>query len=324
VPVFDLLHSIQSELSGQKDTNRFYISNPHRISTISFSENSKSLFAGSVDGSIQYWNLDEHDLVYSHQVHNLAVTNIVPIEGSKKLISSSKDGTIKLLDLESGSVNLLFSDRGPILGMDSTKDNRMLVAGGVSRSWMWKFDGECLQQVGGFDYPRITVYDVALSEELHLIAQAVSDNTVWIQDLDNGKVITKLVGHTADVHKVRFSSTGGYLASGAADNHVILWKLKRTPGSGLDVTNQSMYKLNDWITGLDLSNKGTVVIASSIGDELAVWNSGIGRQLTTLSYTNLSGSLDLDIAPDDTRIAIGSSWGTIEILDKLEGFLVGD
>jgi WD40 repeat protein len=61
------------------------------------------LSSGHVDGSIRIWDAREGAIKKVTQLHLSTVTGLLSVPRSKILISSSKDGTIRLIDAESGS-----------------------------------------------------------------------------------------------------------------------------------------------------------------------------------------------------------------------------
>lgn len=49
------------------------------------------------------------------------------------------------------------------------------------------------------------------------------DNTFVVWDVETGKVIQIVRGHTSHVHRLRYSPDGRLLAAGETDGKVILW-----------------------------------------------------------------------------------------------------
>ena len=59
-----------------------------------------------------------------------------------------------------------------------------------------------------------------------ILATASYDATIKLWDVDSGKCLHTLEGHTDPVYSVAFSPDGKYLASGSFDKHLHIWNVK--------------------------------------------------------------------------------------------------
>ena len=59
-----------------------------------------------------------------------------------------------------------------------------------------------------------------------LLATASYDATIKLWDVESGKCLHTLEGHTDPVYSVAFSPDGKYLASGSFDKHLHIWNVK--------------------------------------------------------------------------------------------------
>jgi WD40 repeat protein len=83
-----------------------------------------------------------------------------------------------------------------------------------------------IAEVRHFGDPEIQVLDLAFSPDGYLALSACSDKTVRLWDLESGKEIHRLTGHTDYVFSVTFSPDGRLGLSGGADGAVCLWNLE--------------------------------------------------------------------------------------------------
>lgn len=77
----------------------------HYVSSVAFSKDGQYLAAGSEDSNIYVWNLNSNEIVYKLDSHNKAVTKVEFIENNQ-LVSSSQDGTLRVFDISSVSLNI--------------------------------------------------------------------------------------------------------------------------------------------------------------------------------------------------------------------------
>lgn len=126
---------------------------------------------------------------HSAKVHNLLFT-----PDAHRIISISEDKTIRIWNADNGEM-------------------------------IRKFEG----QIG--DGPEGMLYSSAISPDGKLLAVAgypvssEEQNYIIIIDLDKGVQVSTAVGHTNVINSLAFSGSGGYLASGADDNTVRIWKM---------------------------------------------------------------------------------------------------
>jgi len=126
---------------------------------------------------------------HSAKVHNLLFT-----PDGHRIISISEDKTIRIWNADNGEM-------------------------------IKKFEG----QIG--DGPEGMLYSSAISPDGKLLAVAgypvssEDQNYIIIIDLDKGVQVSTAVGHVNVINSLAFSGNGAYLASGADDNTVRIWKM---------------------------------------------------------------------------------------------------
>src|SRR5207237_2887651 len=66
---------------------------------------------------------------------------------------------------------------------------------------------------------------IAFSPDCKMLASSGSKNTIRLWQVETGKLITTLTGHSDDVSSLSFSADGRTLASGSADRTIKLWEV---------------------------------------------------------------------------------------------------
>lgn len=67
---------------------------------------------------------------------------------------------------------------------------------------------------------------MAFSPNGELLASGSLDDTVWLWQVKDGKLLSTLKGHTGTVFSVTFSPDGSTLPSGSGDGTVRLWGVR--------------------------------------------------------------------------------------------------
>ncbi|MFG1925729.1 Hsp70 family protein [Cryptosporangium sp. NPDC048952] len=96
-----------------------------------------------------------------------------------------------------------------------------------------------------------------------------SSYDVFVFDLDTGKIVDTVEGHTASINTIAFSPDGKVLASSGNDNRILLWDLDGDRQIGAPVKRAA--KTGTWITGLAFSADGEHLASSSTDKTVILW-----------------------------------------------------
>ena len=269
---------------------------------------------GRITGRIILWDVGTQTNVATFQADMEGVIALAFSPDGKTLASGSRDGKVKIYDVETG-------------------ENRSL-AGHADRvrAIVYSPDGTKIASAGGYDDNTIKLWDAATGNHIRTMrshnimsiafspdgTQIVSGEGPQLQrsgriklwDVGTGRKIATLSGHTNDVRSVAFSSDGTQIVSGSADNTIKLW----------DVSSQTT------ITTIEHTNFSTVAsspdqmtfASTSRGKEIKLWNVATGRNIHTLK-----GHTDrvrcFTFLPDGMTLASGAWNGEIKLWDVATG-----
>ncbi|KIM77597.1 hypothetical protein PILCRDRAFT_614766 [Piloderma croceum F 1598] len=214
------------------------------------------------------------------------------------------------------------------------------VCGGFSQSWTG------LQLVLSH---AASVESVACSQDGTRIVTGSADSTVHVWDAISGaEVLPPLVGHLAAINSVAFSWDGTCIASGSSDNTVRIWDAV----TGTEVLFSPLGGHDGEVSSLPTSRDGTRIISGSDSDsapstEVETPLHGNENEIVSVDSSpdgtpnssgsedsaadSLSGSgersdqclvLSVAFSRDGTRIASGTSEGSVRIWDAVTGIEV--
>jgi WD40 repeat protein len=152
----------------------------------------------------------------------------------------------------------------------------------------------------------------AVTSDGRSVVSASFDRTLRVWDLDSGRLLTTLAGHTSWVTACAVMADGRRAVSGADDGTLKIWDLER--GRELATLRGHTGQVNACVAAAD----GRRVVSAANDGTLRVWDVDAGRELATLK-----GHADwvraCALTPDDRRVVSGAYDGTLKIWDLESG-----
>lgn len=265
---------------------------------------------GSYEGTIKRWNPETGVLLPSVPGVFDESTFVAVSPDRKTLVTWSRDGSLKLRELETGKVLRTFSwQREPEL-VRISRDGQLLVASSSDMIKVWNLsNGKLIQtfKARNGDY----LSKVALSPDGQTMVTTGLEKTIKLWDVGTGKLLRSFSsGHQYPLHSFAFSPDGKTLASGSVDNTIKLWdwrsgKLLKT------LSGQS-----EAIISLVFSPDGQVLASANAYNSVKLWNLKTGKLIRTLSEGKVADSASEALptfSPDGRMLASGTYDGKIEV-----------
>lgn len=153
-----------------------------------------------------------------------------------------------------------------------------------------------------------------------ILASGSWDNTIKLWDVNTGREIRTLIGHTNWVNSVAFSPDGKFLASGSADCTIKLWQVH----TGREI--QTLTGHSDSVLSVAYSpkmpatnSKDRQLLASGSNDyNIKLWQVYTGRNICTLRGHSFFVNC-ITFSQDGEIIASGSGDNTIKLWDVNTG-----
>ena len=139
--------------------------------------------------------------------------------------------------------------------------------GGLEGDVVW--EDNSIQQFSGHEGP---VYSIAIHPTASLAVSGGGDDSGYIWDLTDGKIVVKLTGHVDSVITVGFSYDGEMVSTGGMDGRVRVWRR----------TGKEDYKAWEFLT--ELQGPDEIMVRS-----LHVLSSRLRRLIATILYSGCDG-----------------------------------
>lgn len=292
------------------------------VNSASFSVNGEFLLTASSDKTVKLWKINlqdgqddkcptvNPDLVESFRGHQGWVTDVEFLQGAQKFITSSRDGTVKIWDIENGLIQdiIIEPDResatNEIWGIAvHPKDEVFAAASQDGTVKLMGFDGTFVDVLQAHSQ---RVRDVNFSPDGKLIVSGSDDNTGIVWSYNEGKLLYRLEGHEGHVNQVRFSPDNQAIAtvSDGDSNNLKLWNLN---GALLATLEGHTAR----VKGVDFSPDGATIATASWDTTVRLWDV---RGITPLNLQgHVNRTMDVNFSPDDIILA-SASWDRRMIL----------
>jgi len=135
-----------------------------------------------------------------------------------------------------------------------------------------------------------------------LAITSYSPDLIKLFDVQSGKVLRSLAGHTDLIETVTFSPDGKILASSSADKTIKLWDWH----SGEQVrTIQAYTGFSLFSPSLVFSPDGKIIAASVVSNGIKLWDVKTGQESLTIPGADLQFDASLMFSPDGKILAMG-------------------
>jgi len=268
----------QGEVTATLKHNSLYVF----AVAISFDGKTVATGSGDKDGFVKLWNAETGELVSALKGHQRDVVSVAFSKDGSKLATASFDKTARIWDVKTGKLertleghnwwvwDAAFSPDGSHLATVSQD--------GVAYVW----DLASGERSPAFDGHQGPIYDVCFSPDGETVATAGHDKRVLVwrpselkpydyrAAVAGKKAFTtpfrELLGHTAAVRCVEFSSDGQRLISGGHDNSIRIWGLE----SGASL--KTLRGHGKWIRSCAFSSDGLWAFSGGYDETAKLWN----------------------------------------------------
>ncbi|WP_088243513.1 eIF2A-related protein [Calothrix rhizosoleniae] len=251
--------------------------------------------------------------------HSDEVTSVAISPDGQRIISVSKDGTLRLWDLKGNPIGKPFrGDKGEVWSVAFSPDGQRIISGSLNGTLqLWDLKGNPIGKP--FQGHKSRIWSVAFSPDSKLIVSANGGEQLRLWDF-NGNPIGKPFcchpqGHDFPF-SVAFSPDGQRIVSGHLDGTVRLWDLKGNP------IGEPFRGHEKEVWSVAFSPDRQRIVSGSNDRKLKLWDLK-GNQIASFRAHDAGGVKSVAFSPDGQRIVSGSWDSTIRLWD-LKGNPIGE
>ncbi len=264
------------------------------VNGVAISGDSQRIASGSDDGTIRMWGMATGRCTNTWEANGGSWVYCVAFSADGKQLASGGRGdyTIKLWGVDEGATQTPTELRTLKGHTDSVNDVKFsgdgthrLASGshdGTMRIWSVP-TGEVLCVCSGHGGKWVNC--VAWSLDGKHVASGGDDGAVQLWDASAGTLATQqpLRGHTSWVTCLVFSNvTRGLLASGSADETIIMWTIVEEGGEVKATVTSTLTGHTGGVWGIALSPDDVYVASASYDETVRVWEVATGQPLRVL------------------------------------------
>jgi WD40 repeat protein/transcriptional regulator with XRE-family HTH domain len=297
-------------LSGALMRECIFTGNFEAIIAVAIGQSGKFWAAAGLRGDVRLWREEGKFLYRVWQAHTDRTFALAFDPHERTLASASLDGSVKLWEVDSGT--LLWSSwqtKGTTC-LAFAPDGRLLASGGLDatvRLWDLKV-GTPLEEL---PHPG-PVFALAWSPDGRVLASGSFDRTIRLWDGQEGTLRAVLQGHNGIVYGLAFTPDNRQLLSGSDDGTLRLWDVERAqPVRVLQGYAAFLYDLAWGPDGTKLASAGSETVVS-------IWEVASARRSQVLDGHRVT-VYGLAWRPDGSLLA-SSGWdSTIRLWDPTTG-----
>ncbi len=257
-----------------------------RVWSVAFSPDGQILASGAEDQSIRLWQVATGSCIKTLQGYPGYIGSVAFSPDGQSLAGNT-GYTVRLWDLADGnSLRSLYGHTRDVMSLAYSADGQTLATGSLdSTIRLWNVStGECLKTLRehtSFIFSLTYSPDCqtlasagTYSPDCQTLASAGADKTIKIWDVNTGKCLQTLAGHTGWIFSVVWSPDGKVLAS-MSENSIHLWDANT--GECLQVLEGSYC----FVGAIAFSPNSQVVAVGDIEYKIKFWDISTGNSWQT-------------------------------------------
>src|SRR6266581_3923142 len=253
---------------------------------------------GSRRGGARVWRDDGKTLDLAWQAHTAAVQAVTFSPDEHTLATGSWDGTIKLWNLENGTLSVVFG-QGEQRGQAGEP-------GRLSHSLLWQG-----QHTG-------SIHRLVFTPDGRTLASSGDDAAIRLWDVSTGKPLQTLSCQSSAVYALAWRPDGGLLASGSFDGSIQLWEMQGIQAAQSGTATRILRGHSGPVWSVAFAPDGRTLASGSFDRTVKLWDVASGEVRETLAGHTAPVNA-VAWSPDGSLLASGSRDQMIWLWDVERG-----
>ncbi|CAL8460523.1 g52 [Coccomyxa elongata] len=289
-----------AELSGHTDT----------VASLRFNTSGTLLASGGLDGHVGIWDMAAGSCKHSLEGPGGAIEWVDWHPRGDILLAGSEDFTAWLWNAQTAACMQVFTGHsGPVRCGRFTPDGKLVVTGGGEydaslRVWDPK-TGTCVRTMQGQQFHPTGLTALDVHADSSIVLTGAEDGSACLTNIQTGRLLGRLAGHTDSIEAVRMSSSMPYSATGSVDGNLIIWD-----NTSLSVRSTCMHP--EAVVMLVLHPSQPLVYTACLDGVARCWDARTGT--CTQQWTgHQEGIQDIAISMDGNSVITGSDDNTARV-----------
>ena len=247
--------------------------------------------------------------------HPRTVLSVNFIDEGKTLVSSSRDGTIKIWDIASGQLKrTLTNHTSGVYAVTFSHDRKLMASGSVDTTIiLW--DAAKFEPIRKLEGHKAAVRDLAFAPDDKTLASAGEDSTFRLWDVASGDLKVTRTDHTSQVKGVVYYPDGKTIATASSDKTLRLWNAETGEPQKVLKGHTNVVEF----CAISPDGKQLLSGTGNIG-EIIFWNAltGEAEKIIPDAHGNANGDAEVDCgrySPDGKWAVSGSKDQTDKFWD---------
>jgi WD40 repeat protein len=293
--------------------------------SVDYSRDGKLIVSGSADSTVKLWNAETGNLIRTLSAQQGDVWKVQFSPNGRFIAGITMDNTGVCLWSATGELYAtLLGHTNVVRSLSFSPDSQLLATASFDACWrLW--DVKTGKLLGCYSGHTNWIWDIAFSPDGRSIATCSADLTVrlWAcpvvterlalraeeairRDVATGNLLQTFEGHTLEVHTVKFSPNGQYLATGSSDLTIIIWEIETGK------IFQTLTEHLDRVLAVDYRPDGKLLVSGSGDETVKLWDLSTGECIDTwkplppYSGLNITGATGLTPATIDSLKSLGA------------------
>jgi len=302
------LHGVQmqdADLSGARLQDCVFTEPFDAIAAVATSKSGQYWAAATWRGEVRVWAEAGQTLQQIWQAHIASGPGLVFSPDGRRLATGGWDNTVKLWDIESGTLLWTSWQTNSVRHLAFGPDGCLLAGGGGDATIrIWDATSGTLHQTltGQSDH----VHALAWNPDRYTLASSYSDGSIWVWEPQKGERGTHVQTLADGMTGLAFSPDGTQLASASPDGTIKLWDTE-----SFDCL-QTFSGHTDQVLRVVWSPDGHTLASVGLDKTIRLWDVKESRSRVIL-HGHSAAIYAIAFTPDSRTLLSGSNDGTIRV-----------